>query len=346
MAYRLEPDLKDGHGGLRDVQSLWWAQRVLGCTCRAADEADLTRCYDVLLRARVALHLATERPGEVLRLEDQDAAAAQGGWTDADDLMASVAMAGRTVAWLVRRELGSDDPAHGRARRTGRSRRGSCLFDGEIELSDGANPAENQTLVLTAAVAAARIDVRIGRQSLDRLQHDVEGWPGNWPVGAPTELVALLLEGHRAHPGARSARSARALRAPAARVGARPIEAAAQRLPPLHGRSSPVGGRGQRRRAGADRVGRPDLLVMGALLHDIGKGYPGDHTEVGMVDRPPAGSTARVRAARGRHARGDGRAPPAAARRRDASRPHRRGHDRAGRRRRSRRSNGSSCCTR
>ncbi len=31
----------------------------------------------------------------------------------------------------------------------------------------------------------------------------------------------------------------------------------------------------------ADRVVRPDLLVVGALLHDIGKGYPGDHTERG-----------------------------------------------------------------
>ena len=35
----------------------------------------------------------------------------------------------------------------------------------------------------------------------------------------------------------------------------------------------------------SERVGevaRPDLLVVGALLHDIGKGYPGDHTEVGV----------------------------------------------------------------
>ena len=33
----------------------------------------------------------------------------------------------------------------------------------------------------------------------------------------------------------------------------------------------------------ADRVARPDLLVLGALFHDIGKGYPGDHTEVGVA---------------------------------------------------------------
>jgi [protein-PII] uridylyltransferase len=32
-----------------------------------------------------------------------------------------------------------------------------------------------------------------------------------------------------------------------------------------------------------DRVDRPDLLLVGALLHDIGKGRGGDHTEVGMV---------------------------------------------------------------
>ena len=36
-----------------------------------------------------------------------------------------------------------------------------------------------------------------------------------------------------------------------------------------------------------DTVERPDLLLIGALLHDIGKGFPGDHTAVGIevVDR-------------------------------------------------------------
>jgi [protein-PII] uridylyltransferase len=33
----------------------------------------------------------------------------------------------------------------------------------------------------------------------------------------------------------------------------------------------------------AGGVDRPDLLVLGALFHDLGKGYPGDHTEAGMA---------------------------------------------------------------
>ena len=30
-------------------------------------------------------------------------------------------------------------------------------------------------------------------------------------------------------------------------------------------------------------VARPDLLLLGALLHDIGKGFPGDHTDAGVA---------------------------------------------------------------
>ena len=61
-----------------------------------------------------------------------------------------------------------------------------------------------------------------------------------------------------------------------------------------------------------DRVQRPELLVIGALMHDIGKGYPGDHTEVGMElvaydsDAAWASSPDDVG-----HSRRDGRASPA-----------------------------------
>ncbi len=279
VAYRLEPDLKDGHGGLRDVQSLWWAEAA-GLHLIAEDVIDLDRSYDVLLRARVALHLATGRAGDVLRLEDQDATAAVGGWSDADDLMGDVAAAGRAIAWLCDENWGraveSVEVVPDRAVAPGVILRG-----GEIGLAADADPAADATLVLQTAVAAARHQCRIDRATLDRLHDDVEGWPGTWPVGATDDLIALLLEGHRAIPVLESLdqRDLIARLLPEwAPVRSRPQrnayhrftvdrhlwEAAANAADLVH------------------RVNRPDLLVLGALLHDLGKGYPGDHTDVGM----------------------------------------------------------------
>jgi [protein-PII] uridylyltransferase len=279
VAYRLEPDLKDGHGGLRDVQSLWWA-RSAGLVLQPEDQVALDHCYETLLRARVALHQATGRPGEILRLEDQDAVADVGKWDHADHLMADVAAAGRTVAWLCDENWGrvvaqvTDTPDRPVAP-------GIVLSSGEIEVAADADPAADPTLVLQAAVAAARHDCRIGRATLDRLNDVVEPWPGAWPLGATDDLIALLLEGHR---------SIRVLEALDQR------DLVARLLPEWE----PVRSKPQRNAYHrftvdrhlweaaanaaelADRVSRPDLLVLGALLHDLGKGYPGDHTEVGM----------------------------------------------------------------
>ena len=278
VAYRLEPDLKNGHGGLRDVQTVWWAM-ASGLAVMEQDLADLDDCYDTLLRARVALHRTTDRAGEVMRLEDQDAIATTGEWHDADAMMADVAAAGRTVAWICdenwNRAIERDPQAdHAIAP-------GVVLRNGEIELTDGADPRRDPTLALQAAVAAARADCRIGRATLARLRDEIEPWPGDWPVGARTELVALLLEGHRA---------IRVLEA------LDQHELIARFLPEW----APVRSKPQRNAYHrftvdrhlweaaanaaelADRVARPDLLVIGALLHDLGKGYPGDHTEVGM----------------------------------------------------------------
>lgn len=278
VAYILEPDLKDGHGGLRDAQSLWWAEQG-GLTLPPQDHDALTECYEVLLDARVALHRATGRPGDTLRLEDQDAAAAAAGAPDADVFMAGIAAAARTVAWIA-------DEAWGRVgRETGGKPQAVApdivLLDGEIELSADANPAKDPTLILRVATAAARSGARIGRRSLDRLATEIPQWPERWPGGAVDMLVALLLEGHRAIPV---------------------IEALDQRglISRMLPEWEPVRSRPQRNayhRFTVDRhlwetaanaselvhmVARPDLLVLGALLHDLGKGYPGDHTEVGI----------------------------------------------------------------
>jgi [protein-PII] uridylyltransferase len=278
VAYLLEPDLKDGHGGLRDVQSLWWASEA-GLVVADDDLDAADDCYATLLGIRVALHRAAGRPGEVLRLELQDDVARAMAYADADALMADVAAAARRIMWIA-------DESWGRVGRriTGVRRPvapGVALVDGEIELEPDVDPPADSTLVLQTAVAAARHRCRIGRASLDRLAAESPGWPGDWPAGASDELVALLLEGHAAIPV---------------------LEALDQRglVSRLLPEWEPCRSRPQRNAYHrytvdrhlwevaanaaelADRVTRPDLLVLGGLLHDIGKGYPGDHTEVGI----------------------------------------------------------------
>jgi [protein-PII] uridylyltransferase len=278
VAYILEPDLKDGHGGIRDAQSLWWAE-CGGIALAPDDDRALNECYDTLLAARVAVHRATGRPGDTLRLEDQDAVAVTAGVADADHLMAEIAAAARTVAWIA-------DETWGRVgKRTGGSplevAPGVMFVDGEMELAVDADPAADPTYLLRMATAAARHEARIGRRSLDRLTGLVPQWPDRWPVGAIDQLVALLLEGHRAIPV---------------------LETLDQRglITRMLPEWTPVRSQPQRNayhrftvdrhlwEAAAnaaelvDMVARPDLLVLGALFHDLGKGYPGDHTEVGM----------------------------------------------------------------
>jgi [protein-PII] uridylyltransferase len=278
VAYILEPDLKDGHGGIRDAQSLWWAE-CGGLNLSAEDDSALNECYDTLLSARVALHRATDAYGDTLRLEDQDAAAKAAGAKDADAFMADIAAAARTIAWIADEAWGRLDKKSGGS--PDEIAPGVMLLDGEIELAVDADPYVDPTFMLRIATAAARHEARIGRRSLDRLASAVPQWPDRWPAGAVDKLVGLLLEGHAAIPV---------------------IEALDQRglITRMLPEWEPVRSKPQRNayhRFTVDRhlwetaanaselvdmVTRPDLLVLGALFHDIGKGYPGDHTEAGM----------------------------------------------------------------
>src|SRR5438105_2163718 len=68
VAFRLEPDLKEGRGGLRDVHSLRWAEaahRVL----LEFDAPGLDAWSAVLLDARVELQRQSGHPSNVLALQ-------------------------------------------------------------------------------------------------------------------------------------------------------------------------------------------------------------------------------------------------------------------------------------
>jgi [protein-PII] uridylyltransferase len=285
VAFLLEPDLKESRGGLRDIHAVRWAEAARP-VMQPGDDQALTESEDVLLDVRVALHRSTGRADDDLLLERQDEVAALLGIPDADELMARVAMAGRTVAWIGD-EVWRRETSVGRGHLSRVLRRdrevgpGLVLRDGEVHVEASADLGD-ATLVLRAAVAAARAGAPIQRASLDRLADRIPCLDGPWPPGARETLVELLATGAAAIPV---------------------LETLDQRhlLERILPEWQTVRSRPQRNalhRYTVDRhlcetaataaalsapVSRPDLLVVAAWLHDLGKGQPGDHTQAGTV---------------------------------------------------------------
>ncbi|MDQ6783795.1 MAG: [protein-PII] uridylyltransferase, partial [Actinomycetota bacterium] len=99
VGFLLEPDLKEGRGGIRDLRLLDAAAAVSPVLAGVAQDLSLREAADVLAAARVELQRSTGRPSNTLLLQDQDVVAAALGRSDADALMAEVAHAARTPAW-------------------------------------------------------------------------------------------------------------------------------------------------------------------------------------------------------------------------------------------------------
>ena len=281
VAFLLEPNLKEGYGGLRDIHALLWAEAA-GVPITRSDRAALEAGRDVLMSVRVALHRHANRAVEVMRLEDQDSVAELCGYRSSDALIAALSNAGRSVAWVGDEVWARVNASRQRKLPDQNVAPGVRLHDGEIHLDETVDPVNDPSLLLRVAASAARHRTRIDRPTLDRLAQSSPAMPTPWPAGAVDDLVGLLLTGHDAIPV---------------------LEALDQRglwvkvLPEW----APNRSRPQRNAyhrftvdrhlweatanaaSWADRVGRPDLLVLGALFHDIGKGYPGDHTEVGVT---------------------------------------------------------------
>jgi [protein-PII] uridylyltransferase len=294
VAFQLEPDLKEGRGGMRDVHALGWAQAARQIVLDH-DSQSLDRSYGVLLDARVELQRRSGRPSNILALAEQAAVAKALGDADADALMARVAMAARSIAWT------SDDTWHrirsglrGPLARGGRTRpiaAGVVLRDGEVHVESGGGEDHDPTLALRAAAGAAAHDTIIDRQSLERLAAAAPALGDPWPADARSLLVELLLSGR-----------------PAVRV----IESLDQRgiwcrVIPEWQRVRARPQRDAYHRYTVDRhlleataeaarlapgVDRGDLLVVAALLHGLGHGDgdvdgDGDETD-------PAGRAALV----------------------------------------------------
>lgn len=285
VAFLLEPDLKEGRGGLRDVHALRWAHAARSIMWEG-DPARLDAAYDLLLEVRVELHRRTGRPGDKLLLQEQDAVAAALGFDDADVFVRQLAQAARTIAW-------TSDDAWGRIESSlagplGRLRRERAiaddlvLRDGEVHVTADAAVTADPTLPLRAAAAAAAHDTRIHRASLARLAEAHPPLPEPWPAALRDTFVELLLAGLPAVPLLEALDQLGLWERyvsewPAVR--AKPQRNAYHRFTvDRHLWETAVQAAGL-----AGRVSRPDLLVLGALFHDIGKGMRGDHTDNGVT---------------------------------------------------------------
>ncbi|MEO8888982.1 MAG: [protein-PII] uridylyltransferase [Jatrophihabitantaceae bacterium] len=286
-AFLLEPNLKDSCGGLRDAQALY----ALAIAQVVDVPIAVRTAYGLLLDVRGELHRRAERAEDVLRLQEQDGVGAALGLAAGDGrdaVLRQVNQAARVIAHTLDGAWRRAQPPI-RRRRFGRApaapervglARDVVAHDGEIGLAREAAPASDPGLVLRAAHAAAEHNLPLADFTLSRLAAEAAPVPVPWPAlvredfldllgtgaAAVAVLEALDLAGLLARliPEWDTVRS-KAQHNPVHRftVDRHLLETAAQAA--RHTRSSP----------------RPDLLLVGALLHDIGKGYPGDHSVAG-----------------------------------------------------------------
>jgi [protein-PII] uridylyltransferase len=283
VAFQLEPDLKEGRGGLRDLHALGWAELARPGFSGGAGSA-LVEEHAVLLAVRVALHHRTGRPGDRLHLEDQDSVAEALGDPDADHLMARVAAAGRRIAWHADEAWEAWRRDQRRPRRGWTTRivsPGILVVDDVVDLDPGVVVGHDPLLVLRVAVAAAKVGKRISRSTLERLAAGAAPLPEPWPAEARTLFAALLLAGHPAIAVVEALDQFGLMERIVpewAAVRSRPQRNALHRFTVDRHLCETAANAA----ALAHRVRRADLLVVGALLHDIGKGFTGDHTATGV----------------------------------------------------------------
>jgi [protein-PII] uridylyltransferase len=329
----LEPNLKDGAGGMRDVQSLRWAAAALvGATgidplvpagyVSAPDRARLHHAYERLLEARVALHLvASDRQeggkNEQLRLDLQDGVAERRGLVDRaphelapHQLLRELYLAARTVDHVHRRAWALIDADVSRGKR--RLRRptesevdGFELVDGVLRIPEGpageaggSSCLVEEDLPVRLFAALADTGAVLDRRSAARVRARVDaGWDGEdghpwrWTDATRARFCDVLWRGEVALPALAELDD----------VGL--VTALIPEWAPLRGRpqrnpfhrfaldrhawhaAAALGDLVRREHWAVRALGQVadrEALLLGTLLHDVGKAHGEPHSETGV----------------------------------------------------------------
>ncbi|MEU5840282.1 [protein-PII] uridylyltransferase [Rhodococcus sp. NPDC047139] len=293
IAHRAEPDLKSGRGGLRDVQllnALSVAQLTDGMPGLGPEVpgGGLAAAHRRLLDVRTELHRVAGRSRDQLRAQDADEIAAALRIGDRFDLARVLTESARTISYSVDvglRTAANSLPRKGLSRlRRGPVRRpldeGVVEHGGEVALARDAHPRRDPGLITRVAAAAAQAGLPVSAATLNRLADNAPELREPWPREALDDFLVLLGSGRRAvdviESMDRTGLWGRLL----------PEWGAVRDLPPRDAVHTWTVDRHLVETAVyaselTTRVARPDLLVLGALLHDIGKGRGGDHSVVG-----------------------------------------------------------------
>ncbi len=184
VAYLLEPEIKEGRGGLRDVHALRAA--ALATPVLHGRLGPATRPTVDSSRSAPPLHTCAGRRLDRLQLQEQDGVAAELGLADADALMANVSAAARAISYVSDDAWDRIDAWLGGPR--ARAERVILPHDPGQWLAAAAEAADTGVPLSPAALAAVR---RVGRRRRAR------------PCGREQwrdDLVSLLGAGHDAIP--------------------------------------------------------------------------------------------------------------------------------------------------
>ena len=298
VAHLTEPDLKNGAGGLRDVQLVAALSLAQLCDGRSPRPGDLEAARALVLDARTELHRISGRAREVLHAQYGDEVGDALGVGDRFALARALGDAARTIAFTTDQAIRESCSALSTRGLTGLMRRspvrrpladGVVEHAGEVALARAARVEDDPWLVVRVAAAAARTGLPIASATLGVLVERCPRPEGRWPAAALNDLLVLLGAGE-AMPAVVEAldRCGLWLRLLPEWEGVRTL--------PSRDRAHvhTVDRHLVRTVVEASRlttsVRRADLLLLAALLHDIGKGHPGDHCVTGAeMVRPIAG---------------------------------------------------------
>ncbi|UUZ59821.1 [protein-PII] uridylyltransferase [Nocardioides sp. B-3] len=285
LAHVSVPDIKEAEGGLRDATVL----KALEATWLVdASSPELETSRQALLDFRDLLHDEIGRPSDRVAPEVWAPLAVALGLEDAEAAQRHVREIGRRLSHLSRLTWRRVDDVLARPVSVKGARRpslepiapGIALARGEVVLAAKARPDLDPVMLLRAAAEAAERDVVLAPATAARLVRDCPPLPAPWPEEARDALVSLLASGPGLLPVWETLEETGAL------SGFLPEWERIRTLP----HASPI------HRFTVDRhvietcieasalirhVARPDVLLVAALLHDIGKGELTEHSVAG-----------------------------------------------------------------